>query len=109
MSLDEKADGIRVITPVVFFPAGSNISNPQPMNLVEKVKGDEEPQEKAAPKGSSVPESVSSSGDPVVPEQLPTVHPLPSSPAPPAPPIPNATVDKGNGPLKENESSTPAG
>lgn len=109
MSLDEKADGIRVITPVVFFPAGSNISNPQPMNLVEKVKGDEEPQEKAAPKGSSVPESVSSSSDPVVPEQTLKASPSPSSPVPPAPPVPNATADKGNGPPKESESSTPAG
>jgi hypothetical protein len=108
MSLEDQGDGIRVITPVVFFPPGHMQS--QPLNAVTKVEGNEESAEKpAAPKDSSAPASVSSSSAPVAPAQTPTESPSPSSPVPPAPPAPTATADKANGQPKANGSSTPAG
>lgn len=105
MSLDSSGDGIRVITPIVFFPPGSQEA--RPLNAVTKVK--EESEEKSAPKDSSVPASASSSSEPVDPEQDLTDTPSPVSLVPPAPQLPSATVDKGNGPPKASESSTPVG
>jgi hypothetical protein len=108
MSL-EAEDGVRVVTPIVFFAAGSTES--APLNQITKVEpeGDKEQQEKPAPKGSSAPASASSSSEPVVPVETPTVPPSPSSLVPPAPPASPATAGKDSGQPKESENSTPAG
>lgn len=108
MSL-ETEDGVRVVTPIVFFPPGHTESTP--LNKVAKVEpeGDEEPQEKPAPKDSSAPESASSSSEPVEPELLQKGLQSLSSPVPPAPPAPSATADKASGQPKASESSTPTG
>jgi len=108
MSLDSE-DGVRVVTPIVFFPPGHTESTP--LNKVAKVEpeGDGETQEKPSPKDSSAPVSASSSSEPVVPELLQTGLQSLSNPVPPAPPAPSATAVKASGPLKENESSMPAG
>lgn len=105
--MSDDSDGVRSINPIQFFPQGQVSEfalGVQPTPVKE-----EEPQEKAAPKGSSAPESVSSSTVPVVPESTQTDAPLSSALVPPAPPTPIATADKANGPLKENEPSKPNG
>lgn len=96
MSLEDQEDGVREINPVVFFPAG------QPMGVYENPN---QPEEKAVPKGSSAPESASSSPTQVEPVKMQQVPQSPSTPAPPAPP----PAGKDNGQPKENESSTPTG
>lgn len=108
MTLDSE-DGVRVVTPMTFFPPGHLESTP--LNQVVKVEpeGDEETQEKPSPKGSSVPGSASSSSEPEEPEVLQKGLQSLSSPVPPAPLVPTATADKANGPLKGSVSSTPAG
>lgn len=108
MSL-EAEDGVRVVTPVVFFAPGSTESTP--LNQVTKVEpeGDRETEEKPTPKGLSAPASASSSSAPVAPVQMPVEPPSPSSPVPPAPPVNPSTADKDNGPPRESANSTPAG
>jgi len=106
MSLDESQDGVREITVIQFFQPGQ-VSDSTLDFRPEMVE--EEPKEKADPKGSSVPESASSSvkQDDLVLTQ--TEVPSPSVLAPPAPPTPTATADKVSGPPRVSESSTPTG
>lgn len=104
MSLDDA----REITPVVFFPPGSQESSASVWDARPKA-AEEEPEETPVPKDSSAPASVSSSSEPVVPEQTKLVDPSLLSQVPPAPPVPAAIADKDSGPRKESESSTPTG
>ena len=106
MSL-EGSDSVRNVVPVIFFPPGQ--VSEYALGVQPTPGKEEEPQEKATPKGSSAQQSAGSSTEPIVPDGTQTESPSSSALVPPVPPTPIVTAAKGNGQLKENEPSKPTG
>lgn len=101
MSLED-SDGVRNVVPVIFFPPGQ--VSEYALGVQPTPGKEEEPQEKATPKDSSVQGSADSSTGPSGPESTQTDGQSSSVLVPPAPPTPIVTADKDNGPPRANGS-----